>query len=47
MNKWLKLVRANFLLLTLIVLMPGWAAAYYDGYILNTTYILLTLIGVT
>lgn len=27
MNKWLKLVRANFLLLTLIVLMPGWACS--------------------
>lgn len=45
MNKWLKLVRANFLLLTPIVLIPGWTAAYYDGYMLNTVHILLTLIG--
>lgn len=39
------LVRANFLLLTLVIVAAGLSAAFYDGHVLNVTNALLTLLG--
>ncbi len=46
-GKWMALLRANFLVLTLVTVAAGFAAAFYDRHVFNAATGFLALIGAT